>query len=96
VVEDPSGFKLVSDIASIVKGLVGAKTSWQLAAQLEAAKRRGAGASTLAELEGALKAARDSEAQAALWRTLGAAAIIGVIGLTAAASFALVSRGMRK
>jgi hypothetical protein len=87
--------KLATDIVSIVQSLAGQKSSYQLAAQLEAAKRRGAGSTTIAELEGLLKAARDSEAQAALWRTLGAAAIIGVIGLTAAASFALISRSMR-
>jgi hypothetical protein len=93
--EGPDTMKMVGDIVGIAKGLFGPKSSYQLEAQLATAKAQRKSATTIRELEAELKAARDRERQGDTWRFLGGLAIIGVVGLAAAGSYALIARANR-
>ena len=68
----------------------------QLAAQIRAAKGSGKSREVILGLEAQYLAAKDREAQARTWRLLGGLAIIGVVGVLAAGSFALITRAVKK
>ena len=87
---------MAADAIAIAKGLFAPKSSYELRGQLAAARSRGASMSTINDLQGRLDAALDSEGRADTWRILGQVALIGVIGLTLAGSFAIVNRAVKK
>jgi len=83
------------DLAANIVGLLGAKSPQVLEKQLATAKARGMSAATIRKLEGQLATARASAQRSQTWHTLGQLAVVGVIGLAIAGSYALVTRATK-